>query len=90
MQKKTFLGDVRRILQGAVQFAPNQLTKHDFFLKLLLLRLHLKPNKIGCPEPGEICHQGRGAPAATLITGIACGLRKILCGSSVHRYSRGV
>ena len=68
----------------------NLLTNCNFFRKLISLRLHLKPNKIGCPESGEICHQGRGAPAATLITGIACGLRKILCGSSVHTHSRGV
>ena len=70
--------------------ARNLLTNCNFIRKLISLRLKLKPNKIGCPEPGEICHQGRGAPAATLITGIACGLRKILCGSSVHTHSRGV
>ena len=90
MQKKTFLGDVRRILQGAVQFAPNQLTKHDFFLKLLLLRLHLKPNKIGCPEPEDVFLRA-GVPLPRPYSGyMTRGLRKILCGSSVHTHSRGV
>jgi len=46
----------------------NLLTNIDFFRKLILLRLHLKPNKIGCPEPGDAL-QGRDAAAATPIAG---------------------